>query len=312
MFKFFQKFSNVKKGLYLVLGTALISGLAVFLNKFATDAVGNASVFTTAKNFIVAMILSLIILTPHVVDEFKKITKKEWLMLGAIGIIGGSVAFLLFFEGLARTNASSAGFIHKTLFIWVAILAIPLLKEKLSKIQFIALGLLIVSNFFLSGTNFLNFNTGSLLIFSATVLWAIEYVIAKKLLSTIDPKIVAWARMFFGAIIMIAFLLFTNQFRHLFTLNGLQWSWIVLTSAILLGYVLTWYFSMKHLPVSVLSSILVIASPITTLLNNIFVTHQYSTNQALGSLIALFGVSLIAYTLYKNNKNESTIAKQPI
>ena len=47
-----------------------------------------------------------------------------------VGVIGGSVPFVLFFEGLARAEATQASFIQKTLVIWVALLAVPLLRER--------------------------------------------------------------------------------------------------------------------------------------------------------------------------------------
>ena len=45
-------------------------------------------------------------------------------------MIGGSVPFVLFFEGLARAEATQAAFIQKTLVVWVALLAVPLLRER--------------------------------------------------------------------------------------------------------------------------------------------------------------------------------------
>ena len=55
-------------------------------------------------------------------------------MVGAayVAILGGAVPFLLFFGGLASTASTQAAFLHKTLIVWVALLAIPLLKEKLT------------------------------------------------------------------------------------------------------------------------------------------------------------------------------------
>ena len=62
----------------------------------------------------------------------------------AIAVIGGSVPFVLFFEGLARAEATQAAFIQKTLVVWVAILAVPLLRERLGRPHFAAIALLVV------------------------------------------------------------------------------------------------------------------------------------------------------------------------
>ena len=58
-------------------------------------------------------------------------TRRQWLGVVAVACIGGSVPFVLFFEGLARADATQAAFIHKTLVVWVALLAVPLLRERL-------------------------------------------------------------------------------------------------------------------------------------------------------------------------------------
>ena len=55
----------------------------------------------------------------------------QWGALAPIGVIGGSVPFVLFFEGLARASSPQAAFLHKTLVLWVALLAVVVLGERL-------------------------------------------------------------------------------------------------------------------------------------------------------------------------------------
>jgi len=294
--------TNVNKGIYLALGTALISGVSVFISKFAVKAVNDPYIFTTAKNIVVALILSLLILTPAAWSKLRETKRRDWLYLAAIGIIGGSVPFLLFFKGLSLGDAMNAAFIHKTLFIWVALLAMPFLKEKISRLQLAALGLLLIGNFFLGGIDFSAFGRAELLVFIATLFWAVEYVIAKKALDRLDAKVVAWARMFFGAIVLIGFILCKGQGAALVSLSFNQLVWIGLTSLFLLGDVLTWYKALKLLPASIVTCILVIASPITTCLNNIFVQQKYSAEQVIGSLILAIAVSLACFALWRNNE----------
>ncbi|MBU1131675.1 DMT family transporter [Patescibacteria group bacterium] len=296
--------TKTKKGVYFALSTALISGFAVFLNKFALSEFANSNIFTTEKNIVVALIFCALILTPKAIKTLKTLTRKDWLQLFLIGIIGGSVPFLLFFKGLSMASSSGAAFIHKTLFIWIAILAVPFLKEKLSKIQLAALGVLLLGNILLGGIKSFSVGQAELLIFLATILWAIEFVLAKKLLFRLDTKIISWARMFFGAIILIAYLVFTQQANLLFDFSYSQVSWIAIASALLFLYVFTWYGALKILPATIVSGILVIASPITTLLNNIFILHKYSADQILGSLIICLSIFLFVYSNLKIKKNE--------
>lgn len=290
--------TNKNKGLYLVLGTALISGVSVFLNKFAVTAISNSDVFTASKNIAVGLILTGIILTPFLFNKLKTVTRQEWLKLGLVGLIGGSVPFLLFFKGLSLTSATSAAFIHKTLFIWVSILAIWFLKEKIGKLQYLAIGLIFLGNFTLLGFNFISYGYGELLVLMATLMWAIEFVIAKKVLKNVDSEIVAWARMFFGSIILLVYLAITSQIQDLISLNMNQLSWVIISSVLLLGYVLTWYKALKYLPAVTVTSILVLASPITTCLD-IINTNKFNIYQIGGSLIITLACIVLIYSVRK-------------
>jgi drug/metabolite transporter (DMT)-like permease len=290
--------NNINKGLVLVLGTALISGISVFLNKFAVAAVSNSDVFTTAKNLSVGLILTALVLTPLFFNKLKKINKGDWIKLGLVGIIGGSIPFLLFFKGLSLTTPTSAAFIHKTLFVWVSLLAIWFLKEKIGKLQYLALGLLFVGNITLLGFKFMNLGWPELLVLLATLMWAIEYIIAKKVLANVPGEIVAWARMFLGSIILLAYLVITGQAHYLAGFNWNQWYWIVISSILLLGYVLTWYKALQYLPAVTVTSILVLASLITTCLDMVF-SHKVTIFQITGSLVIILAGGLIIYSLKK-------------
>ena len=102
------------KGLAFVLGTALISGVSIFINKFGVKGF-DPFVFTSLKNLAVAMLLlsGLIIQTRF--RELRQLSRKKWEKLIMIGVLGGSIPFLLFFAGLKIASAANAAFIHKTL-----------------------------------------------------------------------------------------------------------------------------------------------------------------------------------------------------
>ena len=101
----------MEKGLGLVLGTAVISGVSIFLNKFGVGGMDPA-VFTTAKNVLVAVFLISTLLALKEWKTLKSLSGKAWGQLALIGLIGGSIPFLLFFTGLQMTSAAQAGFLH--------------------------------------------------------------------------------------------------------------------------------------------------------------------------------------------------------
>lgn len=284
----------MKKGIYLIFITVVFSGLANFFNKFGLEALGkDAYQYTALKNLAAATILSLFVFMPFIWGRLTSIAKQDWLRLILIALIGGSIPFLFFFKGLSMTSAVNASFIHKTLFIWVAILAWPILKEKITYLQLTALGVLLVGNFIFSGFYQLSFGVAELLILLATILWAVENIISKIVLKNLDSLTVAWARMFIGSLFLLVFLLTTGGINGLFSISTSQMGWLALVSVLLTGYVITWYGALKRLPVTVVASVLVLASPITTLLNSVFITHQLDGNKIIGGALIIVGVVMI-------------------
>ncbi len=255
-----------KKGLWLVLGTAIISGISIFINKFGVRGI-DSSLFTGAKNLLVALFLFSIILLAKDFKKLKELKGKEWLKLSLIGLLGGSIPFLLFFKGLQLTTASQGSFIQKTMFIWVGVLALIFLKEKLDKGIVIGAIMLLAGNFLLLKMNNFSLGTGDWLILAATLLWSIETIISKQALKTIDSNIVAFGRMFFGSLIILIFLAITNKLPLVAQITLSQLIWILITSAFLLGYVFTWYSGLKTVKASIATSILLLGSVITTLLD---------------------------------------------
>ncbi len=110
--------------------------------------------------------------------------------------------------------------------------------------------------------------------------------------------------MFFGSIFIFLFLLPGSQFHLIFTLNLKQIFWVLITSAILLAYVLSWYTGLKSIPVSQATVILLLGSPITTFLNLIS-GGKVLANEILSGILIIFGVLLVLGTkkILENLKN---------
>jgi len=101
----------MKKGYFLVLSTAIISGFAIFINQFGVKVL-DPNIFTWLKNLIVALLLTGLLLVLKDWQLLKKLNKKQWFLLVAIGLIGVSIPFLLFFKGLSLTATFHGAFLH--------------------------------------------------------------------------------------------------------------------------------------------------------------------------------------------------------
>lgn len=267
----------ILRGKNLALIAAVISGFSVFLNSFAVKVIPNSYFFTTVKNISVAFILLSIFLIANKWPAIKNLKRKDWLNLITLGIIGGSIPFLLFFQGLSiSSNAAINGaFIHKTLFIWVAVTAFFFLKEKFSLIQYSALVIMVFGLYFAGGIKNFAFSTGEFYILLAVLLWSLEAVFVKKRMMNIESNMAALGRMFFGAVIMLAFLIVTGNKALVLPVSSSQIGWILITSLFLFCYVTYYYKALYAEKVTVVTSILTLAFPITVLCQNAYKNLNY-------------------------------------
>lgn len=256
-------------GVGFALCTALISGIAIFVNSYAVKQVPDAALFTTLKNGAAALILLTLALAVLRPSQVRAVPRRSWVGVAAVGIVGGSIPFLLFFGGLAMASAPSAAFIHKTLFLWVAILAVPFLGERLGRIQIAALATLLASQVLIVPPQGVTIGVGELMIAGATLFWAVEVVVARRLLANVPVAVLGVGRMGIGLIVLVGYLGFTGRLGMVAALTTDQWIWALGTGAILAGYVATWLAALHRAPATVVTSVLVLGAPITALLDSI-------------------------------------------
>lgn len=291
-----------RAGLLLALTTALISGVAVFLNGYGVRAVKDPTVYTTGKNTVSA--LSLLALAAvwslrarHPLT--RPVGVRRSLGLALIGVIGGSVPFVLFFEGLARESSTNAAFLQKTLVVWVSVLAVPLLRERLGGLQSAAIGLLVVGQAMaggsLSAVVHMPFGSGEAMILGATLLWAVEVVLAKRLLGALSPWTVGLSRMVLGSTLLVGWLAVRGRLGALAALDAGQWSWVVVTGVLLAAYVATWFAALARAQAVDVTAVLVVGAPVTAALAAV-VQHAPLRPQLGGLALIALGCGLFLAT----------------
>lgn len=279
-------------GLLLVFIAACVSGFSVFINSFAVKGF-DSSVFTFSKNLVVAVLLFSIVLGFGLFKEIKELTRDQWMRLAIIGLVGGSIPFLLFFKGLAMADGSAASFIHKLLFIFVTVFSVILLREKINKL-FVAGAILLITGTAVFIVPKMSFSIGLLLILLATMMWALENVLAKKMTRTISGTTVAFGRMFFGSLFIFLFLLLTGKAPLTVTMGAAQYGWIAITSIFLFGYVLAYYNGIRRISVIQASCVLTLGAPMTALLSFLW-GSTVPVHQWIGMLIIAAGAGTILF-----------------
>lgn len=288
---------KVHRGILLAATTAVISGVANFIAKIGVT-VADPFVHTTLRVSTVALALTLVVHRKYGLSNITQVSPKNKLKLFAIGLVGGSLPFILFFVGLTKTTALNAALIHKTLFIWVAFLAIFFLKEKLTAKQIVGFVVVLWGNLFLLRGAKFQLGTGELMILAATILWAIENVIAKSVLSKVKPIIVAWARLTIGAIVITTVTLLLGKGEMLIALTTPQIVTIAAGATTLFFYVVTWYTALSLAPATLVAALLVPATLVTNILTGLFITQTLSFPQIVHGILVIIGVGVIVYFSY--------------
>ena len=281
-------------GVVLATGAALISGLAIYLNAFAVKQLPDAAVYTTLKNAIAAFVLMTAAVGLGAVRDVRAIDRRHWPAILAVGVIGGSVPFILFFTGLAQASAPSAAFIQKTLFVWVALLAVPFLGERLGVASVIGLGILLVGQALVLPPAGIRWGMGETLILGATLFWAAETILVKRLLGSIPSNVMAVLRMGIGLVVLAGYLALTGKLGVVAGLGATQWAWVVLTGLVLAGYVGTWFAALKRAPASVVASVLVLGAVVTGALTAISAGAPPSPTIIGGYILIVAAAGMIA------------------
>lgn len=286
-------------GTILALLTAVVSGFAIPINKmFVVDL--DPLVFTAVR----ALIIGLVFLTLsgfHVKMKGVGFRKVPWKYLLAIGIIGGGLAFWFYFTGLSLTTAGRAAFLHKTLPVWVTLFAVLFLKERVSRRQFYAFITMLAGVVILymakigPAALWADPDLGDFLVIAATILWALENVIARKaMLKGETNYIVSFARMFFGALLLFGVLLLAGRIDALLAVGPQQLLNLTISTAILFAYVFCWYWSIKLINVSKASSILLLSPVVSLMLGVSLLGEPAPLLQLLGSALILIGAFFMA------------------
>ena len=258
-----------KKGILLAFLASIISGVAIFYSKISVSQIPPL-VLTSSRNFYVGILFLLLFLFSGKSSEIKKLTKKQFVLLSLIGFIGGALPFYLFFTGLQYMPAINANLIQKTLFVWVTVLAVIFLKEKLNITYLISFALIFFANFFL-GKLSMSLGKGELMVFSATLLWSVENILAKKILKNVSSELVGLFRMGIGGTLLMLTTILTNKAGFVSTIQQYNNIVIILTGGtILFFYVFTWYKALKYAPASLVALILSFAVVVGNILNGSF------------------------------------------
>jgi drug/metabolite transporter (DMT)-like permease len=283
-------------GLVLAFATACVSGVAVYANGRGVARFPDATTYTTAKNLVAALVLVAALAATSAARPGAGLTwpatARQRLVLASVAVVGGSLPFVLFFEGLARAGSTDAAFVHKTLVVWVAILAAAFLGERIGPAQLAAVGLLVGGQAYLGGgVRSIEPGAGEAMILAATLLWSVEVVVAKRLLATVSPLTVATVRMAGGVVVLVGWAIARGELAALLHLGAAAWTWAALVGGLLALYAATWFAALARAPAVDVTAVLVVGAVVTAGLDHVFAGAARPDPAGVG--LAVAGVVLV-------------------
>jgi len=284
---------NLNKGIILALIAAVISGFSIFYSKISVAKI-DPLILATSRNLYVGILFLILFFVTKGLKSLISISKKDFVLLILVGLIGGGIPFYLFFSGVKLMGAQSANIIQKSLFIWVILLSTVVLKEKLN------IGLIVGGLFVFLGTYFftpvkLIVGQGVLLVLLATLMWAVENVIAKKVLSHVSSELVGLFRMLLGGLLLLGITFTTGNSSKLVNLNMSQLQTIFIGGTLLFFYVFIWYKSLKYAAAGLVTTILTFSLIVGNVLNGSFTRIAIKQSDIYSMIFVSTGVLFLIF-----------------
>jgi drug/metabolite transporter (DMT)-like permease len=284
---------TARVGLVLAAVTAAISGVSVFINGLIVTSFPDPVALAAVRNGLVGLAIVAWLGLPSLVAELRALDGRRRTGLVVLGILGGGVPFILFFSGLGATGGAGAAVLQKSMFLWVALLAVPLLGERVGMLQIAALGALAVGSLLAGPMPATGIGMATALVLVATWLWAGEVVLARRLLAGVSVRLAAAARMTIGAGVIVAWLVLSGRGAAITSFGATQWPLIALTGLLLFGYVTTWYGALARTTATNVSSILVGGAVVTAALTAIRVGTVPAAPVVTGLVLIVTGSAVV-------------------
>lgn len=297
-----MKNQNKMQGVLWALFTATVSGFAIFYSKVSVAKI-DPLVLATARNLFVGFAFASLLLLSSKLRELTELKKSSLAKLILIGTIGGSIPFYLFFSGIRLIGAQQANLIHKSLFIWVAVLAAIFLKEKINVWHIIS-GLFIIIGTYVFAPFGLSLGTGELLVLTATLMWSAENIIAKKVLREVSSETTGLFRMGLGGLVLFLLTVVSGKAPLLFSLDRTQLATVMIGGGILFFYVYGWFKALRLAPASLVTAVLTFSLVVGNLLNGTFAGMRLTAGDIYSTVLVAAGACLITGIGIKELKHQ--------
>ena len=282
---------KLNRGRIALILTAIIWGSALVVTKSLLQEIGP---FTAA---VLRFFIAWVILAPFAFRQGYRLSlavRPTFLLFGLTGI---ALYIAMTNVGLVYTAASSAALVQAAIPGVTTLFSVLLLKERVSRLQLLGIGLSIAGLLLVTGINMHQTGSaplvGNLFIFGGVVAWAVYTVQGKKLVSTFPWLVITTASISAGMLFLLPFAigeLWLQGMPHL-RADGLFELLYLGAASSALGYAL-WNYGLRFLDASEAAPYINLIPVVGLLLSVILLHEPLSLIQAAGGALTLFGVWL--------------------
>lgn len=187
----------------------MLFAAALFGSVFTVAKIPLSSVDPLALSSIV-YIISGLALIPFAKASFRLDSRRDYLLMVVISLLGAVAAPVLLLYGLEQTDASDASILTNGEVIFTIILAAAFFGERpKGRVGVFAVGLVIVGLFIATtdlqvSETILQINPGNIMILASMFFWAVDNNLSRRLTTRIDPAKIAMIKSLLGGLIMLA------------------------------------------------------------------------------------------------------------
>lgn len=276
---------------------SLLAGTSMVLTKIAVDAGANIYWFALASNLVAVLALTPFFLNQRALDAIRAYPKQ----LAVNGITSSGLGYLFIMFGLIHTAATNAGFLLALIPGFTLLFAQFMVKEKLPKHFHAVLLVMTLGGLLLAfKKGFGAINVGDASVFAAVLCLAFNNAYTKKLLDHTHADAISYARFFFSAWFVAAFVLVLAP-NQLYTL---QPAWLeVIGSSATTAFAILFLFRAIHLEGPSISSLAnFTAGVVTAVVAMAFLGESMTVIQFAGA--ALIGFGVVALTRRQQSKSK--------
>jgi drug/metabolite transporter (DMT)-like permease len=211
---------------------SVLFAAALFGSVFTVAKIPLSSVDPLALSSIVYLVSGLGLI-PFARASFRLDSRKDYLLMLVVSLLGAVAAPALLLYGLKQTDASDASILTNGEVIFTIILSAAFFGEKpkgrigVFAVSLVIAGLFIATTDLQLSETILQFNAGNLMILGSMFFWAVDNNISRRLTTRIHPAKIAMVKSLIGGLILLGIAVLVGKWAEFTTIDSNLWLIII-------------------------------------------------------------------------------------